>query len=124
MPDIFNRLKRLRRKIRNRTEKAILDFNMIQHGDRLLLGVSGGADSLSLLHFFLNGFPHVTPEFTFLAVYVNTGLNKNPEKLENHFKSLNIDYRILDTTIARQALDPLLLRGRRQDARAGRRKLQ
>ena len=30
--------------------RAIADFNMITEGDRILLGVSGGKDSLSLLH--------------------------------------------------------------------------
>jgi tRNA 2-thiocytidine biosynthesis protein TtcA len=106
MPDTLNRLKRLRRKIRNRTEKAILDFNMIQHGDRILLGISGGADSLSLLEFFSHGFPHVKQEFSFIAVHVDTGLNRFREKLENHFQSLNVDYRIEHTNIARKALDP------------------
>ena len=106
MPDALNRLKRLRRKIRNRAEKAIHDFNMIQHGDRILLGISGGADSLSLLDFFLHGFPHVTREFSFLAVHVDTGLNRCREKLQNHFQSLNIDYRIKCTNIVSEALDP------------------
>ena len=30
--------------------RAIHDFDMIRAGDRILLGVSGGKDSLSLLH--------------------------------------------------------------------------
>ena len=30
--------------------QAVKDFDMIREGDRLLLGLSGGKDSLSLLH--------------------------------------------------------------------------
>jgi tRNA 2-thiocytidine biosynthesis protein TtcA len=30
-------------------EKAVLDYKMIEEGDRVLIGVSGGADSFALL---------------------------------------------------------------------------
>lgn len=34
--------------------RAIADFDMIRAGDRVLIGVSGGKDSLSLLHILLH----------------------------------------------------------------------
>jgi len=30
-------------------ERAVLDYEMIREGDKVLIGVSGGADSLALL---------------------------------------------------------------------------
>jgi hypothetical protein len=34
----------------NKTGKAIMDYGMIAEGDRVLLGLSGGKDSLCMLH--------------------------------------------------------------------------
>lgn len=38
------------KKIMKLVGQAIKDWNMIEDGDRLLLGLSGGKDSLALLH--------------------------------------------------------------------------
>ena len=45
MNDIIKPPKSLLRKV----GRAIADYDMIREGDRILLGVSGGKDSLSLL---------------------------------------------------------------------------
>lgn len=36
--------------LQRRIGRAVADFRMIQPGDRVLLGLSGGKDSLTLLH--------------------------------------------------------------------------
>ncbi len=92
--------------MRNRTEKAILDFNMIQPDERILVGVSGGADSLSLLQILHEGFPHIKNTFSILAVHIDPGFGRKSGSLESHFKKLGVDYRIVHTDIARHALDP------------------
>lgn len=40
----------LEKKLMHYTGKAIADFNMIQHGDRVLVCLSGGKDSFTMLH--------------------------------------------------------------------------
>jgi len=53
-------------------EKAILDYGMIGEGDRVLVGVSGGADSLVLMDLLAS--PMVfTPFFEVLAVHIDLG---------------------------------------------------
>lgn len=41
----------LQRKISRRIDKAIMQYNLINKGDRVLVAVSGGKDSLTLLYF-------------------------------------------------------------------------
>jgi tRNA 2-thiocytidine biosynthesis protein TtcA len=93
--------------IRNRMEKAILDYEMIQDGDRILIGVSGGADSYALLRFFGEGFIHVTNRFSIVAVHVDLGFGKGSQgiarSLEKMFKQMDVDYQIIHTTISREA---------------------
>lgn len=55
-------------------EKAIMDFGMIEKGDRVLVGVSGGADSMALLD-LLNSPMVFTPSFTLQAVHIDTGFD-------------------------------------------------
>ena len=56
-------------------EKAALDYTMIQEGDRLLVGVSGGVDSLVLLD-LLNTPMVFLPRFSVLAVNVDMGFDQ------------------------------------------------
>lgn len=55
-------------------EKAIMDYCMIEAGDRLLVGVSGGADSLALLD-LLNSPMIFVPSFTLQAVHIDPGFD-------------------------------------------------
>jgi len=102
-------MNRLRRTLKSRMEKGIVDFRMIQPGDRIAVGVSGGPDSLSLLNLFLDGFGYVTNEFTLVAVHIDMGFiqpgePKNSELLEAHFRDLRVDHRIVRTHFADEIL--------------------
>lgn len=50
LPPINNDLLEIPRGLRRSIGSAIRDFNMIRNGDRVLVGLSGGKDSLTLLH--------------------------------------------------------------------------
>lgn len=96
------------RSLRKKMENAILDFRMIEKGDRILLGVSGGADSLGLLELFQGDFIHVTNEYSLVVAHVDMGFrgSKHGEVLKKHFESLNLPYHIMETRISERALDP------------------
>ncbi len=55
-------------------EKAVLDYKMIEEGDRLLIGVSGGADSFALLD-LLDSPMIFVPRFSFIAVNIDMGFD-------------------------------------------------
>jgi tRNA 2-thiocytidine biosynthesis protein TtcA len=73
--------------------RAIGDYAMIQPGDRLLLGVSGGKDSLSLLH-TLNALRHKAPvRFELAAATIDPGIpGFDPSPLKDYFATLGIPY--------------------------------
>ncbi len=53
---------------------AVMDYAMIEEGDRVLVGVSGGADSLALLD-LLNSPMVFVPPFSILAVNIDMGFD-------------------------------------------------
>ncbi|MEY3219057.1 MAG: hypothetical protein RIT27_414 [Pseudomonadota bacterium] len=86
------------------TGKAIGDFQMIRDGDRLLLGVSGGKDSLSLLH-VLRHFQQRAPiRFELGAITVDPCIEGfDPSSLKDYFKMLEIPYFYRSQPIAEEA---------------------
>ncbi len=53
--------------------KAIHQYEMIASGDRILVGVSGGKDSLTLLWLLSERLPRVPVSYTLHAVYIDPG---------------------------------------------------
>ncbi|MCM1525212.1 MAG: tRNA lysidine(34) synthetase TilS [Ruminococcus sp.] len=62
----------IRKKITKRVREAILSHNMIQRGDTVIAALSGGADSVCLLHVL--GSLKSEMDFELAAVHVNHGL--------------------------------------------------
>ena len=75
--------------------KAISDYDMLHDGDKVLVAVSGGEDSLSLLNLFLLRQKKIKINFEVIACHVDTSFVKLDRKtLLDHFESLGIDYTI------------------------------
>ena len=96
-------MSKLQLHLRKRLEQTILKHKMLAAGDRVLVGVSGGADSLTLLKLLSGPLLFVPkPEFL-LAVYVDMGFEgadgNLPRKLEEYFKAEGYNYRIERTNI-------------------------
>jgi tRNA 2-thiocytidine biosynthesis protein TtcA len=89
--------------LRKRLEQAILKHKMLGEGDRVLVGVSGGADSLTLLKLLTGPLLFVPKPALVLAVYVDMGFEgsdgNQPRLMEEYFKGEGYNYRIEKTNI-------------------------
>lgn len=81
--------------------RALDDYHMIQEGDRIAVGISGGKDSLTLLY-ALHGLKRFYPKkFEIHAVTVDLGFqNLNLEKIKQLCEELEVPYTIVKTDIA------------------------
>ena len=86
--------KSLRRKI----GQALSNWNMIEAGDRVLAGLSGGKDSLVLLH-ALSDFQKRSPVKFFLAALSVKITGLNTEILKEYCEAKNIDYYVVEQPI-------------------------
>lgn len=73
--------------VSKKTGKAIVDYAMIEEGDRIAVAVSGGKDSLSLLH-VLRDRQRIAPvRFEFTAVHIDFGFaDFDPRVLVDYLK--------------------------------------
>ena len=74
-------------------------YNLIQEGDKVLVGFSGGKDSLTLIH-TLKRMQKKTPfKFEFKAITITYGMGEQVEFLVDHCKKHDINHEIIDTQI-------------------------
>lgn len=83
------------------TRKAIDDYHMIDSGDKIAVGISGGKDSLTLLH-ALNGLKRFYPNtFEIVAITVDLGFkNIDFARIKAMTEEMNIPYHIVSTDIS------------------------
>lgn len=73
--------------------KAIWDYRMVKEGDRVLIAVSGGKDSLSLLRIMKERARFVPIDYEIIACYVDMGFQwVDKDVLKQHFEKEEIPY--------------------------------
>ena len=89
--------------------RAIQDYNMIQDGDRIFVGLTGGKDSI-LLTSALAAYRRFSPEkFTLEAITIDMGMKETDRtvlaKMTEYCESLGVPHHVVKTDIAEIIFD-------------------
>ncbi|MFG5142609.1 tRNA 2-thiocytidine biosynthesis protein TtcA, partial [Campylobacter lari] len=76
----------LSKKLIREVAKANAKFSLIGDNDKVLLGLSGGKDSLALAHLLKRMQAHAPFKFQLKAVTLSYGMGEDYTKLHNHCK--------------------------------------
>ncbi len=92
-----NNFLKLRNQLISATGKAIGDYNMVEDGDTVLVCMSGGKDSFTMLMMLLALQERAPITFKIIAMNLDQKQPDFPEQtLPNYFEQLGVDYRIVE----------------------------
>ena len=90
-------LNKLQKRLRRFAGKAIADYNMIEAGDRVMVCLSGGADSYTMLDILLKLQQNAPIDFSLIAVNLDQKQPGFPEHvLPDYLQARNIEYHIIE----------------------------
>lgn len=91
------KLNRSRKSLRRDVGRAIADFNMIEDGDLVMVCMSGGKDSYTILDILLHLKKHAPIHFDIKAVNLDQKQPDFPEHvLPEYLQSVGVDYHIIE----------------------------
>lgn len=90
-------LNKLQKRIRRDVGQAIADFNMIEDGDRIMVCLSGGKDSYTLLSILQSLQKSAPIQFSLIAVNLDQKQPGFPEHiLPAYLDKLGVEYKIVE----------------------------
>src|SRR4051812_24634359 len=98
----------LESRLAKKTTKAIVDFQMLEDGDRVMVGLSGGKDSWALLQILDELRQRAPIDFSLIAVNVDSGYKDyKHDVISRTCEERGWEYRIEHTSIG-EVMDDLL----------------
>ena len=88
------------RRIEKRFGKGVVEYGLIEEGDRILIGLSGGKDSLALVELLARRSRILKPRFSVIAVHVvmkNIPYQSDVDYLRNYTESCGIPFVLYET---------------------------
>ena len=88
------------KKILGCIKKADYEYELIQEGDKIAVGISGGKDSVLLLYALSLYQRFARKNFEILGIHINMGFpNMDMSEIDKFYKELNIPYITVDNDI-------------------------
>ena len=98
----MNEMKRLLSFVR----RAVDDYEMIEDGDKICVGVSGGKDSLTLLEVLAEMRRFYPKKYEIFAVTIDMGFEgQDYSEVEEYCRRIGVTYKIVKTEIAKIIFD-------------------
>src|SRR5512142_942329 len=87
---------RLEKKLLRAAGDAIAHFALVEPGDRIMVAVSGGKDSWTLLHVLMRLRERAPVDFDLVAVNLDQGQPGYPARVvEDHLRAVGVPYRMI-----------------------------
>ncbi len=93
-------------KISSLIDKACFDYNLIEKGDRILIGASGGKDSTALINYFAQRAKRRSkqteenPDFEYKALFIKNDFAPDfPLEIAELFKLWNVPFEKIDVNV-------------------------
>jgi hypothetical protein bacD2_05800 len=97
----FTEEEQILRRIERRFNKGVVQYNLIEEGDKILIGLSGGKDSLALIELLGRRARIFKPRFSVVAVHVvmkNIPYQSNLEYLRAHAEAFGVPLVVYETS--------------------------
>lgn len=97
LPKDKREFNKLQKRLRRHVGQAIADYNMIQEGDKVMVCLSGGKDSYTMLDILMSLQKSAPIKFDLVAVNLDQKQPGFPEHiLPEYLASIGVDYHILE----------------------------
>ena len=95
-------------KLLSKARRAAEDYNMIEEGDKIAVGLSGGKDSMTLLYILATMRRFYPKKYDVIAISVDMGLGldeKEVQAVKDLCEKLNVEYVVEKTKIGEIVFD-------------------